>query len=69
MKTYRPRKKTCTQWRECDYCGKRGYSSRDAAKRALAKASNKIRLYRCPDSGLWHATSQLDSWEQAELEQ
>lgn len=62
---WRPRKSTAAEWRECS-CGKRGHRSRNAAKRAMAPASNKIRIYRCPASGLWHATSQLDYWEHDE---
>ena len=58
----RHRRYTETTCVECD-CGKRGFSSRSAARRALAKAGNKIRLYVCPLSGTWHVTSGLDMWE------
>jgi hypothetical protein len=53
---YRPRRQTNAQWTECS-CGKRGFSSRSAGKRALAGAGNKVRLYVCPFSGKWHVTS------------
>lgn len=55
----RHRRTTATVAKEC-YCGKRGFQSRNAAKRSMSKAGNKIRLYLCPESGLWHVTSQLD---------
>lgn len=66
-KEWRPRKSTAAEWKECQ-CGKRGHTSRGAAKRAMGPASNKIRVYRCPASGLWHATSQLEKWEDYEFE-
>lgn len=50
------RRLTYTDWIEC-YCGKRGFTSRDAARRALAKAGNKIRVYVCSKSNSWHVTS------------
>lgn len=58
----RHRRYTEAAWVECD-CGKRGYSSRSAARRALSKAGNKIRLYLCPTSGTWHVTSKTDVWD------
>lgn len=36
--------------------GKRGYGSRDAAKRANAKNSARVRIYRCDECHDWHAT-------------
>lgn len=66
MKTRR-RKVINTEWRVCD-CGKRGHSSKFAARRSMRTAGNKIRVYSCPSSGLWHATSQLESWEDADFE-
>ena len=53
---HRHRRQTNAQWVECN-CGKRAYDSRYAARRALARASNKVRLYVCPFSGKWHVTS------------
>ena len=61
---HRHRRVTATMPRECS-CGKRGFDSRSAAKRSMSTASNKIRLYRCPESGLWHVTSQLDDYDEA----
>ncbi len=58
----RHRRSSNTAWAECD-CGKRGFSSRSAARRALSKASNKIRLYICSLSGNWHVTSNTDGWD------
>lgn len=55
-KVYRHRRQTNTKYMECE-CGKRAFSSRSAAKRALSKAGNKVRLYICPQSGKWHVTS------------
>lgn len=52
----RHRRQTNAQWTECA-CGKRAFSSRSAARRALARAGNKVRLYICPWSGTWHVTS------------
>lgn len=52
----RHRRMTHTTWTECE-CGKRAFSSRSAAKRALSRAGNKVRLYICPASGKWHVTS------------
>lgn len=66
-KEWRPRKSSAAEWRECE-CGKRGHSSRNSAKRSMGAASNKIRIYRCPASGLWHATSQLDPWNHDDFE-
>jgi hypothetical protein len=53
---HRHRRQINTEWVECD-CGKRAYSSRYAAKRGVARAGNKVRLYICPFSGKWHVTS------------
>lgn len=39
------------------YCGKRCFGSRSAARYALRKAGNRIRLYICTMSGTWHVTS------------
>jgi hypothetical protein len=61
-RTRRHRRHTETTWVECD-CGKRGFSSRSAARRAMSKASNKVRLYICPLSGTWHVTANTDTWE------
>ena len=56
MKIHSHRRATSSAWTECD-CGKRAYGSRYAARRALTKAGNKVRLYVCPWSGKWHVTS------------
>ncbi len=62
VRTKPHRTRTNATWTECD-CGKRGFTSRSAARRSLSKAGNKIRLYICPLSGLWHVTSNIDVWE------
>jgi hypothetical protein len=48
----------------CPACGKRSFSSRQAARRACRTLSNRIRVYLCPACHGFHITSQikLDAW-------
>ncbi len=38
-------------------CGKVGHTSKRQARRAHAKARDRLRFYVCPESGSWHATN------------
>lgn len=38
-------------------CGKRGYPSRTRARRAHKTSGARLRFYKCPATGLWHATN------------
>jgi hypothetical protein len=40
--------------------GKRSYGSAEAAKSAMATASNRVRAYVCETCGTWHITSQAE---------
>lgn len=37
-----------------DDCGKRGYPSRSAAKKARQRSRHDVRPYLCPDCAMWH---------------
>lgn len=41
----------------CEVCGKVGYRSETAARHAHSKAHFRVRIYRCPGTGLYHATN------------
>ena len=47
----------------CQDTGKREYPSERAARKAMAKASNKIRVYRCEHGPHYHVTSMADGWD------
>lgn len=38
-------------------CGKRGFMSKRHARAAHRRVSWRVRVYRCPISGLYHATN------------
>lgn len=56
----------------CTACGKRSYGSKSAAKKALrqkqAQHTDVSGIYRCPETGDWHMTSQSGevkrAWDQ-----
>jgi hypothetical protein len=45
----------------CPACGKRGFASARAAKRACRRLSRRVRVYLCPACHDFHITSQIDS--------
>jgi hypothetical protein len=47
----------------CERTGKRCYTSMAQARRAMAMASNKVRVYRCEHGHHFHVTSQADGWD------
>ena len=47
----------------CQDTGKRCFASERAARRSMAKASNKVRVYRCEHGPHYHVTSMADGWD------
>ena len=46
----------------CQQTGKRCFSSVHAARRSMAKAANKVRVYRCEHGPHYHVTSWADGY-------
>lgn len=44
-------------------CGKRGWKSHDAALAGNASNGNRLRVYVCHRSGLWHVSKSVGEWK------
>ena len=42
----------------CEACGKRGFRSAQTARKATKGVPNRLRVYLCRASQLWHVTNQ-----------